>query len=70
VLACYGALEVDSERERILRRRRGGAYRVFSGLECGGGAMLGNLMSRIQLLESDGLYSGQATQRKAWGLRC
>jgi hypothetical protein len=42
-------------------------YSVFSGLECGGGAMLGELMSRIRLLESDGLYSRQATQREAWG---
>ena len=46
---------------------RGGAHSVFSGLECGGGAMLGKLKSRIQLHESDGLYSRQATQRKAWG---
>jgi hypothetical protein len=28
--------------------------------------MLGKLKSRIQLRESDGLYSKQATQRRAW----
>lgn len=48
-----------------MRLSGGGAHRVFSGLECGGGAMLGSWNSQIQLLVSRGLKSGQATQRKA-----
>jgi hypothetical protein len=51
-----------------MRRAQRGAYSVFSGLECGGGAMLGSCGSRIQLLGSRGAY--RAGRRRSKGSSC
>jgi hypothetical protein len=50
------------------RRAQRGAYSVFSGLECGGGAMLGSCGPWIQLLESRGAW--RAGRRRSKGSGC